>query len=238
MAVAKQIRCECCNSGSFMRTEWHFHVRRTNKKNSTEGFSCWTTLFGFTSHWALLNHSAKWQAKARWSSANVAKSQTPVHLNVMDWQIVKSPPKFAFPFKMLSVGSLPDGYMRLIYRIQKAFSSSTELLFMLNHNSELCFTVFFSRCLREQSMASVGFCVVTTAKRGYPLEDATHIALSKTLRKMHTHIHTHSHMNSFLLVRYIRTKQVFYHPVYPVTFFLHTSTHTRTHTLAENCLGN
>ncbi|MEQ2239741.1 Ganglioside-induced differentiation-associated protein 2, partial [Ilyodon furcidens] len=28
----------------------------------------------------------------------------------------------------------------------------------------------------EQSMASVGFCVVTTAKRGYPLEDAAHIA--------------------------------------------------------------
>uniref|UniRef100_A0A8C4GNJ5 Ganglioside induced differentiation associated protein 2 n=1 Tax=Dicentrarchus labrax TaxID=13489 RepID=A0A8C4GNJ5_DICLA len=32
----------------------------------------------------------------------------------------------------------------------------------------------------EQSMASVGFCVVSTTKRGYPLEDATHIAFSKT----------------------------------------------------------
>ncbi|MED6279197.1 Ganglioside-induced differentiation-associated protein 2, partial [Characodon lateralis] len=30
----------------------------------------------------------------------------------------------------------------------------------------------------EQSMASVGFCVVTTAKRGYPLEDAAHIAFN------------------------------------------------------------
>ena len=34
-------------------------------------------------------------------------------------------------------------------------------------------------------MASVGFCVVSTTKRGYPLEDATHIAFSK----IHTHIH-------------------------------------------------
>lgn len=29
-------------------------------------------------------------------------------------------------------------------------------------------------------MSSVGFCVVNTTKRGYPLEDATHIAFSKT----------------------------------------------------------
>uniref|UniRef100_A0A1A8EWW5 Ganglioside induced differentiation associated protein 2 n=2 Tax=Nothobranchius korthausae TaxID=1143690 RepID=A0A1A8EWW5_9TELE len=34
----------------------------------------------------------------------------------------------------------------------------------------------------EQSMTSVGFCVVTTAKRGYPLEDATHIAF-RTVRR-------------------------------------------------------
>jgi hypothetical protein len=32
---------------------------------------------------------------------------------------------------------------------------------------------------REQSMSSVGFCVINSAKRGYPLEDATHIALRK-----------------------------------------------------------
>ncbi|XP_064444633.1 ganglioside-induced differentiation-associated protein 2 isoform X3 [Mirounga angustirostris] len=30
---------------------------------------------------------------------------------------------------------------------------------------------------KEQSMSSVGFCVINSAKRGYPLEDATHIAL-------------------------------------------------------------
>uniref|UniRef100_A0A671UCR3 Ganglioside induced differentiation associated protein 2 n=1 Tax=Sparus aurata TaxID=8175 RepID=A0A671UCR3_SPAAU len=33
----------------------------------------------------------------------------------------------------------------------------------------------------EQSMASVGFCVVSTTKRGYPLEDATHISVYKKL---------------------------------------------------------
>uniref|UniRef100_A0A7N6ARU9 Macro domain-containing protein n=1 Tax=Anabas testudineus TaxID=64144 RepID=A0A7N6ARU9_ANATE len=38
----------------------------------------------------------------------------------------------------------------------------------------------------EQSMASVGFCVVSTTKRGYPLEDATHIAFSKTHTQAHT----------------------------------------------------
>jgi hypothetical protein len=37
---------------------------------------------------------------------------------------------------------------------------------------------FLSDC-REQSMSSVGFCVINSAKRGYPLEDATHIALRK-----------------------------------------------------------
>ncbi|KAM3861819.1 ganglioside-induced differentiation-associated protein 2 [Diretmus argenteus] len=34
----------------------------------------------------------------------------------------------------------------------------------------------------EQSMASVGVCVVSTTKRGYPLEDATHIAF-RTVRR-------------------------------------------------------
>ncbi|GAB5575428.1 ganglioside-induced differentiation-associated protein 2 [Prionailurus iriomotensis] len=32
----------------------------------------------------------------------------------------------------------------------------------------------------QQSMSSVGFCVINSAKRGYPLEDATHIALPVT----------------------------------------------------------
>ncbi|KAM9343635.1 ganglioside-induced differentiation-associated protein 2 isoform 2-T2 [Pholidichthys leucotaenia] len=39
----------------------------------------------------------------------------------------------------------------------------------------------------EQSMASVGFCVVTTTKRGYPLEDATHIALRTVRRFLEKH---------------------------------------------------
>ncbi|XP_075994683.1 ganglioside-induced differentiation-associated protein 2 [Genypterus blacodes] len=38
----------------------------------------------------------------------------------------------------------------------------------------------------EQSMASVGFCVVSTTKRGYPLEDATHIAF-RTVRRFLEH---------------------------------------------------
>lgn len=39
----------------------------------------------------------------------------------------------------------------------------------------------------EQSMASVGICVVTTAKRGYPLEDATHIAFRTVRRFLENH---------------------------------------------------
>ncbi|XP_068429368.1 ganglioside-induced differentiation-associated protein 2 [Clinocottus analis] len=39
----------------------------------------------------------------------------------------------------------------------------------------------------EQSMASVGLCVVTTAKRGYPLEDATHIAFRTVRRFLENH---------------------------------------------------
>lgn len=31
---------------------------------------------------------------------------------------------------------------------------------------------------REHAMVSVGFCVISTVKRAYPVEDATHIALS------------------------------------------------------------
>ncbi|KAM3607549.1 uncharacterized protein V6R79_009466 [Siganus canaliculatus] len=39
----------------------------------------------------------------------------------------------------------------------------------------------------EQSMTSVGFCVVSTTKRGYPLEDATHIALRTVRRFLENH---------------------------------------------------
>lgn len=34
-------------------------------------------------------------------------------------------------------------------------------------------------------MCSVGFCVINTLKRCYPLEDATHIALRKCVGKLH-----------------------------------------------------
>lgn len=39
----------------------------------------------------------------------------------------------------------------------------------------------------EQSMTSVGMCVVSTTKRGYPLEDATHIALRTVRRFLENH---------------------------------------------------
>lgn len=40
---------------------------------------------------------------------------------------------------------------------------------------------------KEQSMSSVGFCVINSAKRGYPLEDATHIALRTVRRFLEIH---------------------------------------------------
>uniref|UniRef100_A0A673BIQ2 Macro domain-containing protein n=1 Tax=Sphaeramia orbicularis TaxID=375764 RepID=A0A673BIQ2_9TELE len=39
----------------------------------------------------------------------------------------------------------------------------------------------------EQSMVSVGFCVVNTTKRGYPLEEATHIAFRTVRRFLESH---------------------------------------------------
>ncbi|XP_059896793.1 ganglioside-induced differentiation-associated protein 2 [Gadus macrocephalus] len=39
----------------------------------------------------------------------------------------------------------------------------------------------------EQSMASVGLCVVSTVKRGYPLEEATHIAFRTVRRFLENH---------------------------------------------------
>ena len=54
---------------------------------------------------------------------------------------------------------------------------------------QMCDDVLPVSPTREQSMASVGYCVVSTAKRGYPLEDATHIAFSE----LHTHNHTATH---------------------------------------------
>ncbi|KAJ3592339.1 hypothetical protein NHX12_007466 [Muraenolepis orangiensis] len=41
---------------------------------------------------------------------------------------------------------------------------------------------------KEQSMASVGLCVVSTVKRGYPLEDATHIAFRTVRRFLENHV--------------------------------------------------
>lgn len=40
---------------------------------------------------------------------------------------------------------------------------------------------------KEQSMSSVGYCVVSTSKRGYPLEDATHIAFRTVRRFLENH---------------------------------------------------
>lgn len=40
---------------------------------------------------------------------------------------------------------------------------------------------------KEQSMSSVGFCVISTPKRCYPLEDATHIALRTVRRFLESH---------------------------------------------------
>lgn len=59
-------------------------------------------------------------------------------------------------------------------------------------------------------MASVGLCVVSTAKRGYPLEDAAHIALSKC----HIHPRTHAYVEplhtqgSSVLVWYLEVQQI------------------------------
>uniref|UniRef100_H3CIA1 Ganglioside induced differentiation associated protein 2 n=1 Tax=Tetraodon nigroviridis TaxID=99883 RepID=H3CIA1_TETNG len=39
----------------------------------------------------------------------------------------------------------------------------------------------------EQSMASVGLCTITTSKRGYPLEEATHMALRTVRRFLEKH---------------------------------------------------
>ncbi|XP_036416852.1 ganglioside-induced differentiation-associated protein 2 [Colossoma macropomum] len=40
---------------------------------------------------------------------------------------------------------------------------------------------------KEHAMVSVGFCVISTAKRGYPLEDATHIAFRTVRRFLENH---------------------------------------------------
>ncbi|XP_044305658.1 ganglioside-induced differentiation-associated protein 2 isoform X2 [Varanus komodoensis] len=40
---------------------------------------------------------------------------------------------------------------------------------------------------REQAMSSIGFCVINTVKRGYPLVDATHIALRTVRRFLEVH---------------------------------------------------
>ncbi|XP_020645151.1 ganglioside-induced differentiation-associated protein 2 isoform X1 [Pogona vitticeps] len=43
---------------------------------------------------------------------------------------------------------------------------------------------------KEQAMSSVGFCVINTVKRGYPLADATHIALRTVRRFLEIHGNT------------------------------------------------
>ncbi|KAJ6658264.1 hypothetical protein lerEdw1_020536 [Lerista edwardsae] len=43
---------------------------------------------------------------------------------------------------------------------------------------------------KEQAMSSVGFCVINTVKRGYPLVDATHIALRTVRRFLEIHGNT------------------------------------------------
>lgn len=50
--------------------------------------------------------------------------------------------------------------------------------------------------LREHAMVSVGFCVVSTVKRAYPLEDATHIALSNFCFEIKHHIWGYSFLMS------------------------------------------
>ncbi len=55
------------------------------------------------------------------------------------------------------------------------------------HATSLMFICSVS-LLREHAMVSVGFCVVSTVKRAYPLEDATHIALSNFCFEIKHHI--------------------------------------------------
>uniref|UniRef100_A0A665X5I0 Macro domain-containing protein n=1 Tax=Echeneis naucrates TaxID=173247 RepID=A0A665X5I0_ECHNA len=66
----------------------------------------------------------------------------------------------------------------------------------------------------EQSMASVGFCVVNTAKRGYPLEDATHIAF-RTVRRF---LENHGNSIEAVVFAVSETEEVVYKKVLPLYF--------------------
>lgn len=59
---------------------------------------------------------------------------------------------------------------------------STVLTDISSHLTVYSF-VFLFLDFREQAMCSIGFCVINSLKRCYPLEDATHIALRKFLGK-------------------------------------------------------
>lgn len=86
-------------------------------------------------------------------------------------------------------------------------------------------------------MASVGFCVVSTTKRGYPLEDATHIAFSKTLTHKLTQLSLRKpHTHHFLSARHRHTQLVvkctvitLYHVIYHTFFLVNTHTHSLTY---------
>ena len=68
-------------------------------------------------------------------------------------------------------------------------------------------------------MASVGFCVVATTKRGYPPEEATHMALSKTCRYTHTHTDFYKRGTGYTAWGKKITLMAFYRVIYHITFF-------------------
>lgn len=66
----------------------------------------------------------------------------------------------------------------------------------------------------EQSMASVGLCVVSTAKRGYPLEDAAHIAL-RTVRRF---LENHGNSIESVVFAVSETEEAVYKKLLPLYF--------------------
>ena len=65
---------------------------------------------------------------------------------------------------------------------KKVLVLSTVLTDICSHLTVHSFVSLFLD-FREQAMCSVGFCVINSLKRCYPLEDATHIALRKFVGK-------------------------------------------------------
>uniref|UniRef100_A0A3Q3KIB8 Macro domain-containing protein n=1 Tax=Monopterus albus TaxID=43700 RepID=A0A3Q3KIB8_MONAL len=66
----------------------------------------------------------------------------------------------------------------------------------------------------EQSMASVGFCVVTMIKRGYPLEDAMHIAF-RTVRRF---LENHGNSIETVVFAVSNTEELVYKKLLPLYF--------------------